>query len=330
MSGNSGTLKAPVRPGRPHSPAQAWSQRLPSPPRINVPPPLLNVHGLPDLNIAQGSVDFDASGFENAAFLKRVTHGNVITHNNMIDWRYEQRHQAQQILSFLFLGPVTAARDATFLQKAGITMVLAVRNTLSAQARLLGSKAAANLRIQSAAVDVAGNQELIAAFPTAINIINNHLSEMYDLQAQAHGSSEQAGGGSSPGKVLVFCESGNERSAALVTAYIMAMYSMDIVKAIQLVQAERFAISIDDATRNYLETYNTILQAKRDVIKQQSDYRASTISNGLYNHTLRPHQNGKRSLDETYDDGDVHMRGGMGNDDRERFEQRDGLAPFQE
>lgn len=328
MVRHSGALNLRAEPNRPHSPAQAWTQRLPSPPRINVPPPLLNAHGLPDLNIAQGSVDFDGNGFSNAAFLKKVTHGHSITLNNMIDWRYEQRHQAQQILPFLFLGPVTAARDSTFLQSSGITMVLAVRNTMSAQARLLGSKAAANLGIQSATVDVAGNQELIAAFPTAIDIINSHLSQMYGEHAPMRGSTATASG-SSPGKVLVFCESGNERSAALVTAYVMAMYSMDMIKAIQLVQAQRFAISIDDSTRNYLETYNSMLQAKRDVIKQQSDYRTYVNSN-TQNRNSTTRQSGKRSLEETYDEADLDMGGEMGNADRERFEQRDGLAPFQE
>ena len=130
MSARTNSLDLPVQPSRPHSPAQAWTQRLPSPPRINVPPPLLDSHGLPDLAIPEGSVDFEANGFTNAAFLKRVTHGNVVSHNNMIEWKYEQRHQAQQILPFLFLGPVAAARDVAFLQRSGITMVLAVRNTL--------------------------------------------------------------------------------------------------------------------------------------------------------------------------------------------------------
>ena len=130
MSTTMNGLEPAVQPDRPHSPSQAWTQRLPSPPRINVPPPLLDADGLPDLGIEEGSVDFEANGFANAAFLKQVTHGNIIFHNNMIEWQYEQRHQAQRILSFLYLGPVAAARDATFLQRSGITMVVAVRNTL--------------------------------------------------------------------------------------------------------------------------------------------------------------------------------------------------------
>ena len=188
-----------------------------------------------------------------------------------------------------------------------------------------------NLGIQLKNVDVAGNQELIAALPSAIDMINSHLFAMYQLATARNPRFMQDTGGSSPGKVLVFCESGNERSAALVTAYIMAMYSMDLVRAIQLVQAQRFAVSIDDTTRNYLETYNYILQAKRDVIQQQTDIGAfhATIDSGKhFNNSITPCPSSKRTLEDTFEDKDVEMDSGMGNDDRERFEKREGLAPF--
>lgn len=185
-----------------------------------------------------------------------------------------------------------------------------------------------NLGIQLQNVDVAGNQELIAAFPAAIDLINNHLSGMYQLQFQQNSSLANQTGGYSPGKVLVFCESGNERSAALVIAYIMAMYSMDLIKAVQMVQSQRFAVSIDDATRNYLETYSYILQAKRDVIQQRSNALAFHASIGFNSHLDKP-VTSKRTLEHTYDE-DTDMGNGMGNDDRERFEKRNGLAPFQD
>ena len=185
-----------------------------------------------------------------------------------------------------------------------------------------------NLGIQLQNVDVAGNQELIAAFPAAIDLINNHLSGMYQLQFQHNSSLSDQTGGSSPGKVLVFCESGNERSAALVIAYIMAMYSMDLIKAIQLVQSQRFAVSIDDATRNYLETYSYILQAKRDVIRQRASALAFHANIGLNSHIDKP-VTSKRALENTYDE-DTDMGNDMGNDDHERFEKRNGLAPFQD
>ena len=244
---------------------------------------------------------------------------------------------AQQILPFLYLGPMAAARDRNFLQREGITMVLAVRNTMSAQAKLLGSKVAQEMAIETRNIDVAGNQELIAAFPRAIEVINTHLSTMYQLQ-QARGAQATAGAQdhppSTPGKVLVFCESGNERSATLVTAYIMAMYSADLIKAIQIVQAQRFAVAFDDSLRNLLSTYEIILRAKRDVV--QADSRM-VGNGGTGKPGLKNGANGglgkssKRTIDDSYDDDDdMDMDGGGRFLDHGRFEGRAGSAPFQD
>lgn len=68
-----------------HSPAQTWSFRVPSPPRITVPPPPLNARGIPDLHVVQDSLfDFESSGFDNVEFLRTVTYGNFICSNNML------------------------------------------------------------------------------------------------------------------------------------------------------------------------------------------------------------------------------------------------------
>ena len=241
---------------------------------------------------------------------------------------------AQQILPFLYLGPMSAAKDQNYLQREGITMVIAVRNTMSAQAKLLGSKAAQDLGIDTKTIDVAGNQELIAAFPVAIEAINSHLSAMYQqdqsrlTQAAAVGQFTPQ---SIPGKVLVFCESGNERSATLVTAYIMAMYSTDLIKTIQIVQAQRFAVAFDDSLRNLLLTYEMMLKAKRDVV--QADSRSLGAPGGLVDSGAsmesdnRSTKGEKRRFDSTYND-DMEVDGGNGHLDYGRFEVRDGSAPF--
>ena len=66
-----------------HIPAQGWSFRVPSPPRIVVPPPALNSYGVPDLRVVQdASYDFESSGFANAEFLQTVTYGNFMTANS--------------------------------------------------------------------------------------------------------------------------------------------------------------------------------------------------------------------------------------------------------
>ena len=229
------------------------------------------------------------------------------------------------------------ARDQSFLQKEGITMILAIRNTMSAQARMLRSKVAEELGIDSKAIDVAGNQELIAAFPRAIEIINAHLSTMYQLQqAKTDGGKNPIQDGVSPvpGKVLVFCESGNERSATVVTAYIMAMYCLDLVKAVQVVQAQRFAVAFDDPLRNLLSTYDTMLQARRDVfqagngVHKHREYGMLGILDGK---TLEKRGNSsKRTLDDAYDDDDISMTDGDEHTGHGRYERRGGFAPFQD
>ncbi|MCJ1370429.1 hypothetical protein MMC20_001642 [Loxospora ochrophaea] len=323
----------------PHLPAHAWSYRVPSPPRIVVPPPLLNASGFPDIRInEETSPSFEAAGFANTEFLRTVTYGDFVTTNNIMDWRYEERRKAQAILPFLYLGPLSAARDRQYLQNEGITMVLAVRNTMSAHARLLGSKAPVELGIQCHNIDVTGNQELIAAFPVAVEAINAHLSAMYRSQQSKNANIDQSRQGderSTPGKVLVFCESGNERSAGVVAAYIMAMYSIDLIKSIQLVQAQRFCVSFDDPLKTLLQTYESILRAKRDVAQWQTIIQAGKAERSLVEDRERRNERlnvyemvktTKRSINQAYD-MDTDSDDGY---DGARFEARPSNPPFED
>lgn len=298
---------------------------------------MLKANGLPDLHVVQDpKFDFESSGFANAEFLQKVTYGNFMTANNMLEWKYEQRRMAQQILPFLYLGPMSAARDKAFLLREGISMVLVVRNTMSAQAKLLGTKSADELGLETKMVDVAGNQELIAAFPKAIELINIHLSTMYQREqarAAKGAALAQASRSSALGKVLIFCETGNERSAALVTAYIMAMYATDLVKAIQIVQAQRFAVAFDDSLRNLLSTYEIMLQAKRDVVQANHGLRGSQGGSqgpGLCAEGINgTSTSSKRTFDVAYDE-DVGMDEVDELLDLGRFDGRAGFAPFQD
>lgn len=308
-----------------HSAAQVWSYGAPSPPPLMIPPPPLDHKGAPDVRIHQNSNHkFDASGFSNTQFLETVTYGDCSTNAPMHEWKYENRWKAQRILPFLFLGPISAARSHDFLRQNGVTMVLAVRDTKSAHAKLLGSKAAMELNVTYSTVDTAGHQELIAALPRGIETINTHLSAMYQ-QSQNNPVSGKA---SPPGKVLVFCESGNERSAAMVVAYIMAMYSTDVTKAVQYVQAQRFAVAFDDATRSLLRNYESILSAKRDVYRSQqasANLAPGTLAEG---NLSMPRKASKRTLDDTFDDEDsmeVDWNGARADPMQEK---RVGAAPF--
>ena len=319
-----------------HMPAQSWSYRVPSPPRIFIPPPMANDFGTQSLSIVNpNEIRLDPSGFGNSEFLKRVTYGHFRFRDHVLDWKYEERRAAQEILPFIFLGPVSAARDRAFLERNQISMVLAVRNTSSAQMRLLAPKTPGELGITMANVDVADSRELIAAFPTAMDLINSHLSDRYQQQ-QKH--PDHGGQNEIPGKVLVFCESGNERSAALVVAYIMTMYTKSLVEALQIVQSQRFCVSVDDSMRFLLRAYEDILEAKRDVFRSRQQTETAggrMLGNGtipptsgfLTASSRRPR---KRGIERAYDEGtsvDDEVSEMM---DSMRFEKREGFAPFAE
>lgn len=212
--------------------------------------------------------DFICPGFFNLAYLDGFT--RRFKHSQ---WSYEMRRGPQPILPFLSLGPYSCLRDLELLRSQGFTLLLAIRNRQSAQARLVsGDKAAAQLGIQADTIDVLDNQELISAFPRAIRRINDHLAGVDENNHSVLGS-PTADDSPRKKKVLVFCESGNERSAGVVIAYIMVMLNLDAVRATHAVQQHRFCVSIEDPMKRILAAFESILIAKRDV---ESAKHAST------------------------------------------------------
>ncbi|RDL35785.1 uncharacterized protein BP5553_06397 [Venustampulla echinocandica] len=292
----------------------AW--RPPSPPHIAIPQPAEdNVFVIPEYD----GFEVDADERE---ILKIITHGGQeqVASGMTGDWQYEWRRNAQCILSFLYLGPSSAARDIDYLRSEGITMLLVIRNTTTAQARLLGGEKVANqLGIQAAAVDVEGNPQLIAAFPAAIKIINDHLISIY-RQNMFKAQNRHDHIRPIQGKVLVFCETGNERSTAVIAAYLMNMYYMDLVTTIQYIQSHRFCIALDDGLKNLLLSYHDLLQARKAV----AGAAAPWLDFGRGNKPAS-----KRGRDEV-DDNNVDDMDTMTLDDIERFDNRAGFVPFRD
>ncbi|KAK3056754.1 hypothetical protein LTR09_002547 [Extremus antarcticus] len=277
----------------------AW--RVPTPPRIVVPPPSLNQDHLPE--IALGA-------FKDSAFIDQVDFTNLITQNVLQEWTYERRREAQLILPYLFLGPMQSAKDEAWLRKEGITCVLGVRQKGAFESKLMNGalRKAAELGIEHYTVDLAGHQDLIQAFPSTTAHIHNHVA--HKLQSTGK-----------PGKVLVFCESGNERSAGVVAAYLMETYEDgDFIKAMQLCQAQRFCVNFDDSMKRLLQGYWDILCARRQVAAQSIESTAQAgqgATNG--NTTAMPKRSLQRDEDEDID--------GMSIDDVERFGGRT-FVPF--
>lgn len=164
-------------------------------------------------------------------------------------------------------------------------MLLAVKQAgmpVNAAARI-----ANEMGIAFRTVDIRTPQDLIASFPLASDVINDHLA---DVNARIQGG----GCGLQHGKVLVFCESGNEKSAAVVVAWIMEMLNLDFLKAMQFVQGQRFCVNFDDHLKTVLQSYGDILSAKRSV--------ALDCAARPPQHSFSVQSNSKRTLDTTYDE----------------------------
>ncbi|KAF4634447.1 hypothetical protein G7Y89_g3654 [Cudoniella acicularis] len=290
-------------------PAADFSWRAPSPPHIHVP------QAPEDQQIVLPPWNGFANSPAEKEILRRATEGDNRA-NGYREWTYEWRRKAQKILSFLYLGPSSAAKDTEFIQKEGITLLLVIRNTATAAARLLGGeRVAQQLGIQTCCIDVSGNQELIAAFPRAINAINSHL-----ISAYMHFSNNFVNATPARGKVLVFCESGNERSAAVVAAYIMTNYNQELVTTLQYIQSHRFCVAFDDSMKNLLSSHKQIVDASRAVVNNPNT-GGMRMANGTRA------KRGSDSLRDGDDDGDVDMDH---QDDRARFEGRTQFAPYRD
>jgi hypothetical protein len=211
-------------------------------------------------------------------------------------------------------------------------MLMAVRDTRSAVAKLLnGDRVAQELGIESVTVDVSGTQELIAAFPEAIKCLNDHLLSVYRQQPIDVASSAQLDAGSGEpstrkAKVLVFCETGNERSACVVAAYLMTMYGLGTVEAIQLIHAQRFSAAFGEDLKQVLFAYEDILRAKRDIARV---FTASTqFGETPYFHaSQQPKASVKRHIEETSHDEDMEVDDAGAMDDG-RFLGRQKFEPF--
>ncbi|KAJ5097167.1 hypothetical protein N7456_007888 [Penicillium angulare] len=261
-------------------------------------------------------------------------------------WSYEMRRECQLILPFLALGPSSSLRDREYIRGQGFTLLLGVRNTLSAHARLVsGEKAAAELGIQADTIDVMDNQELISAFPRAIRRINDHLAG-YDTSNQGFmntntNTTMDTGDNmnmtisdnqnqSGKKKILVFCETGNERSAGVVIAYIMAMLNHDALFATRMIQQHRFCVSIEEPLKRVLSAFESILAAKRDVERARR-MTVSSSAPSLAPPPAQPLLAKKRSFQVRQEEDAAMDDGGMDMDmDDDSMVDRKPVAPFQD
>ena len=252
-------------PATTHSPSTAYTQGLPTPPRVVIPPP---------------NIPSDPSAPHPFTTPSPLLAADSILPISMQDWKYESRRQAQQIIPHLFLGPLSAAKDVAFLKSHNITQLLAIRSTMGAYSRLLNQPPPPG--VLHRCVDIVSQHTFIGKFQEAQQWIDEHYLSTLPVEVRGVFTGPLDGrvlpgfrkkwretrGNELPegGKTLVFCESGNERSAAVVAAYIMQYLAGTAIQAIQMVQGRRFCVCFDDQTKWMLMSYEPIWMARKQAL----------------------------------------------------------------
>ena len=289
-----------------HTRHQEYSYRLPTPPRIVVPPPTLTYEP-PELHVPGQR---DPGEEVDMSFLWEFNLDSIVQKNTLLDWNYENRRHAQMILPWLYLGPLSAAKDREFLMREGITMVFAIRPSVNGMNGVL--KSARETCQEVTAMEAPNFASLTGKLADATRIINAHVAKVRK-HAQAIGSTQV-------GKVLVFCESGNDKSATVVAAYLMDTFDeFNHIKSMQVCQAQRFCVNFDDTVKNCLRSHWDILQARRTVSRARAE--STQMHPALF--PSKP----KRSIEQTRDGEDADMADSMDPSDFLRFAGRD-VTPF--
>lgn len=330
-------------------PAAPYAARPPSPPAIMIPAPNFLKANEPIVCVPSfASIDPLCLS---APELEIITQNRPqAAYDSINNWAYEDRRKAQEILDFLWLGPSSVARDKEFLRENGFTMLLAARDARMAQARLMGvDRVAKELSLHADTIDVQDHQDLIRSLPDAVRKINNHMLDVYRSQSLPTQADQPMADGAMVidktkfrrGKILIFCETGNDRSAGVVIAYLMSVFGMSMIQACQFIQFRRFCVSLDEDMKYLLQTYEGILHAQKTVnkFKLQNDQLhtpTSAASPATPPGALAPalpifETRPKRGIEETFEEiDDDDMEGAMDGFelDRDRYVDRPDFAPF--
>ncbi|RYP68395.1 hypothetical protein DL771_006659 [Monosporascus sp. 5C6A] len=314
-------------------PAAPYSRRPPSPPSIIIPGPV--IYNNEPIKVVPSYENVDPASLS-VDDLRIITQNGkeLIAHDSATNWAYENRRTAQSVLDYLYLGPASVARDRQWLRDNGITLLVAARDSRMAGLRLMGvDRVAKELGIQAEHIDVSGHHELIRAFPMIVRKINDHMLSVYRSQAVRDDEGARAQGGNmvidkasfKRGRVLVFCETGNDRSAGIVVAYLMSVMGMSMVQACQFIHFRRFCVSLDEELKQLLKNYEEILTAQRTVHRHEMDTAAHGAAPGF----ATPVKKGKRGIEETMrGDGEDDETTDPFSMDRDRYIGREAFVPF--
>jgi len=156
-----------------------------------------------------------------------------------VEWRYDMRHQCQEILPGLLLGPFQVSKNLATLKELGISHIVCIRDvkeSFSVRPRFPESFEYLVLDVQDSE-----EQNLIRLFPRAQQFINAALSRS--------------------GRVLVHCNGGISLSPAFVIMFVMQHYQLSWEDALHLVQNRRYCISPNGGFLTQIKEYESIYKA---------------------------------------------------------------------
>lgn len=249
--------------------------------------------------------------------LRIITGGGTeqVAVDRSVSWTYPMRHAAQSILEFLHVGPRTVVRDTEWLRAEGITMVVLLHDV--GFGGIMGSfaeKFAAPLGIERLLVPVASAQDLMTSLGDIIAAANRNVVGVFRREGRR-------------GKVLVTCQTGNDRATIVAAAYLMSVFGLGMVDAVNFVMAQRFCANFDEDSKRCLSAWEAIIQARKDVHGATAQVGAMGL--GAEAPVGLGGIGKKRRIEDTRDE-DEGM-GGMteaGNMDADRYDGREAFIPF--
>jgi hypothetical protein len=151
-------------------------------------------------------------------------------------WNYEDRNVAQEVLPGVWLGPHVVGRDKHALRRMCITDIILVHDD-SIEKKLLSQRFPDEFRYHD--------------FPMGRMIVSTRFVQFNQLLDGVTGRD-----------VLVLGLTGTNRSAALLTGFIMARHNQPFESALEYVLSHRRCVAISDILRQQLREFEPIMNSK--------------------------------------------------------------------
>jgi serine/threonine/tyrosine-interacting protein len=316
----------PVDPTRSPSPnslaahlaTSEYSLRMPDMPRVDMPQ--VYRRGSTQGPLFVGPPIYNPDPSRNVDFLGDSAY--AIEPLEVSKWDYDFRRQAQSILPFLYVAPMSTCRDASFLEGHGITMLVGIHPREGANIYTAGvNKVARERGIEHHVVTYEDSALLIQSFSNASFLISSHLSRLQER-----------------GRVTVYCHSGNEKAPTFIAAYLMETFqgplsaeiSMSAERAMSVVLTRRFCVHFDEESRRMLKAHEDIVRARAQVLGSSSQ----TSGQVMQRHQVVQNDSHVKPTSASLclkrlRDGMLHNVADDYWEDRQRFEGREH-APFRD